>query len=239
MSILRRKGPRPDAVLDYADRHDAVVELYLPTGPAIGSLFHVHGGFWREAHDRVHARPFARAVADAGYVVALPEYRRVGGGGGWPTTCDDVRRALDATAADQRFAARRTVLSGHSAGGHLALWLSANGAGCDLSVAVAPVGDLRAAAASGMGRGAVTGFLGGPGPVDAADPAVLFDTHRPTHPVRIVHGSDDASVEIENSRGLVARHPWIELVELTGVGHFEPVDPDEPAHREVLAAYAD
>ncbi len=241
MSIFDRKPPEPDAVLRYAERPEALVDLYLPSGPSRTAVFHVHGGFWREAYDRTHARPFARALADEGFVVALPEYRRVGGGGGWPTTCDDVRRALAATAADPRFVADRTVLSGHSAGGHLALWLAATGAAADLSVAVAPVGDLRAALADGMGNGAVAAFLGGDEPVepvDAADPAVLFDAHRPACPVRIVHGSADTSVGIENSRGLVARHRWIELTELPGVGHFEPVDPRDPAFRKVVAAYA-
>ncbi len=182
-------------------------------------------------------RPLARAMADDGFAVTLPEYRRVGAGGGWPTTCDDVRAAVTATPALLEgigMTPRRTVLTGHSAGGHLVLWLAATGASCDAVVPIAPVGDLRAAAAIDMGGGAVRDFLGGDEPVDAADPAVLLDAHRPSYPVRILHGTDDDVVTIENSRGLVRRHPWIELVELPGVEHFAPIDPASPVYPTLL-----
>ena len=69
-----------------------MVDVFLPDGPADTVVTFVHGGFWRAAYDRTHVRPLARALADDGFAVTLPEYRRVGAGGGWPTTCDDVRR---------------------------------------------------------------------------------------------------------------------------------------------------
>ena len=47
------------------------------------------------------------------------EYRRVGTGGGFPQTFEDVAHAVDALPADL---ARRVVVVGHSAGGHLAGW---------------------------------------------------------------------------------------------------------------------
>ena len=59
-------------------------------------VFYVHGGFWRQEWDRTHARPLADALAAEGYVVAMPEYRRVGGSGGWPATVEDVEAALRA-----------------------------------------------------------------------------------------------------------------------------------------------
>ncbi|MEP6815961.1 MAG: alpha/beta hydrolase [Marmoricola sp.] len=251
MSILDRAAPLPDAVLRYAERGDAVVDVYLPDGPAGSLVVFVHGGFWRSAYDRRHVRALATALAGDGFAVAVPEFRRVGpvgqgGGGGWPTTCDDVRLALDAIPgllAGIDVVPSRTVLTGHSAGGHLALWLAAVGAGgFDAVVPLAPVGDLRAAAAIGMGGGAVQAFLGGdpaevPSSYDAADPAVLLDGHVPDCPVTILHGTTDDVVTIENSRGLVRRHPWIDLLELDGVDHFDLIEPDAPAYAEVLAAF--
>ncbi len=55
----------------------------------------LHGGFWRAQWDRRHTRPMAEALAARGCVVATPEYRRTGGGGGWPHTFDDVRRVVE------------------------------------------------------------------------------------------------------------------------------------------------
>ena len=76
-----------------------VADLFLPPanpGPAAAPLVvFLHGGFWRAAYDRKHARPLAEALAAAGFAVCVPEYRRVGqDGGGWPGTFDDVRAAV-------------------------------------------------------------------------------------------------------------------------------------------------
>ena len=45
-------------------------------------------------------------------------------------------------------------------------------------------------------------------------------------------------VTVDNSRGLVRRHPWIDLVELPGVEHFAPIDPTSAVYSEVVAAFA-
>lgn len=239
----------PDAVLRYADHDDAVIDVHLP-GPTStrspggdagrdGLVVLVHGGFWKAQWDRTHTRPLARALADDGFVVATPEYRRVGAGGGWPTTGDDVRRALARLpdllqAVDVR--PLRTTLVGHSAGGHLALWLAGEAA-VDRVVALAPVCDLREAARLDLGDGATQALLGG-GPdqvdYDPADPMVRFDDH-PTAEVVIVHGAADANVPIGLSHRFVARHPWVRLVELD-CAHFELIDPQDPAYLSVRAA---
>ncbi len=114
----------------------------------------LHGGFWRAEWDRTHAATLAAALADVGYAVCTPEYRRTGQpGGGWPGTFDDVAAAVDllpglAAAAEEALpdaaaaaagpagaepglpsadlpGPRPIVLAGHSAGGHLALWAAA------------------------------------------------------------------------------------------------------------------
>ena len=53
-----------------------------------------------------------------GWTVWNIEYRRLGDGGGWPATFDDVRAAIEALPVA---AERRVVAIGHSAGGHLAV----------------------------------------------------------------------------------------------------------------------
>ena len=80
----------------YGPHRDQVADLYLPAADAPAPLVVVlHGGFWRAKFDREHAQPEARALATLGYAVANLEYRRVGDGGAWPTTFDDVALALD------------------------------------------------------------------------------------------------------------------------------------------------
>ena len=44
---------------------------------------------------------------------------------------------------------------------------------------------------------------------------------------------------IETSRGLVRRHPWIQLVELPDVEHFAPIDPASPVYPTLHGLVAD
>jgi acetyl esterase/lipase len=234
----------PDAVLRYADHDEAVVDVHLPEHTSGEVVVLVHGGFWRAEWDRTHTRPLARALADDGFVVATPEYRRVGNGGGWPTTAEDVRRAL--TALPDLLAAlevtpTRTALLGHSAGGHLVLWLAnelpVERLVVDRVVALAPVSDLRATAALSLSTGAAQAFMGG-GPdevdYDPADPMVRLAV-RPDADVVVIHGEADENVPMGLSRRFVERHRWVRLVELA-CGHFELIDPQDPAYGVVRDA---
>jgi acetyl esterase/lipase len=229
----------PDAVLRYADHDEAVVDVHLPEQAGGAVVVLVHGGFWKAEWDRRHTRPLARALAQDGFVVATPEYRRVGNGGGWPTTVDDVRRAL--TALPGLLGAvgvqpERTTLVGHSAGGHLVLCLAGERS-VDRVVALAPVADLREAARLGLGDNATQAFLGGePGDVDydPADPPVRLDD-RPRADIVVIHGQADENVPIGLSERLVQRHPWIRLQRLD-CAHFELIDPADPAYEVVRAA---
>ncbi|TDC57064.1 alpha/beta hydrolase [Jiangella ureilytica] len=134
----------------YGDVPDQVADVWVPELPAgdPGTSGHlrtttgaagrtvplvvvVHGGFWRAEYDRTHARPQCAGLAAAGYAVAAIEYRRVGAGGGWPATFDDVALALDTvpglvvaatTGGPVAVDLSRVVHVGHSAGAHLAVW---------------------------------------------------------------------------------------------------------------------
>jgi acetyl esterase/lipase len=235
----------PDVVLRYAGHEDAVIDLHLPggsvpsgTSPPVGSvLVLLHGGFWKAAYDRRHTREMASALADEGWLVATPEYRRVGNGGGWPTTVEDVhlavRRLPELLASIDVHPEGAPVVTGHSAGGHLAMWLVSTGLPVRRVVGLAPVCDLAQAARLGLGDGAVDAFLGGHDR-DAADPMRLL-TGRSATEVAIVHGADDEDVPISLSRSLVEAHPWVELHEVPG-DHFAPIEPGSGAWPTVVAA---
>ncbi len=235
----------PDAVLRYAEHDDAVIDVHLPggslpVGPGGRVVVLIHGGFWKVEYDRRHTRPMARALADEeGHVVATPEYRRVRGGGGWPVTGEDVLLAvqrLPELLASIAITPGPLVVTGHSAGGHLALWLATTGLPIERVVALAPVCDLKEAIRFGLGSNATQAFLDGADP-DRADPKVLFQ-RRPAAEIVLVHGEDDVDVPVSLSRGLVAAHPWVRLHEVPG-GHFEVIEPGSAAWPFVLEAIGD
>ncbi|MCH7994872.1 MAG: alpha/beta hydrolase [Planctomycetes bacterium] len=105
-------------------------ELTLPKGPGPHPVaVFIHGGCWLAQYDIAHSRALANALAEAGIAVWNLEYRRVGdSGGGWPGTFLDVASGADylRTLAEKHpLDLSRVIAIGHSAGGHLALWLAA------------------------------------------------------------------------------------------------------------------
>jgi acetyl esterase/lipase len=242
--VMTRTASLPDAVLRYAAHADGLVDVRLPHGVGPWPLVvYVHGGFWRQAFDRRHARPLADALAAQGFVVCSVEYRRVGGEGGWPVTAEDVDAALAQLPdllAGLGVSTTSTTLVGHSAGGHLVLWLANQVHPVDRVVALAPVCDLRAAAAANLGAGATQAFLGGepadvPAAYDAADPAVRL-AEDPGCEVVLVHGTADDVVPVSLSEGLVAAHPKLALRAVEGADHFAVIDPLSSAWPTVLSA---
>ncbi len=197
----------------------------------------LHGGFWREKWDRTQLRPFAAGLVDRGFVVAIPEYRR--GPGAWPDASYDVSRVLDIVADLVEAVAPGVIdpeepftVTGHSAGGHLALWggLRAGPARVQQIVALAPVTDLVAAARTRMGNGAVSDFLGGgpderPAAYAQADPMRLLPGDVP---VTIIQGALDEDVPVEANRAVahaLSTADSVTYVEVPDVEHYALVDP--------------
>jgi acetyl esterase/lipase len=97
----------------------------------------VHGGCWLAKLGNLapnavaldNMRPLAAALTDAGIATWNIEYRRLGNeGGGWPGTFRDVGNAADflrTLARERQLDLTRVIAIGHSAGGHLAMWLAA------------------------------------------------------------------------------------------------------------------
>ena len=213
----------------YGEHPSQVLELFEPEGQARGAAVLIHGGFWRAAYDRRLMDDLCRDLAARGWAAWNLEYRRLGEGGGWPATFDDVDAGIG------QLRASNTVLLaiGHSAGGHLALWAAARGL-VSHAVAQAGVVDLTEAARLGLSRG-VVGELVSPELHDDTSPAAMLPLGVPQ---LLVHGEEDDTVPVAMSRAYhaaaVAAGDEVSLVTLPGVGHYEHLDPASDAWRAVV-----
>ena len=110
----------------YGNDPSQYVNLFLPVGDYLPLVVVIHGGFWRSRYSIDLADPLAMELTRFGVAAAAVEYRRVGNGGGWPTTLADVARAVDQLAtqgqqlAEGRLRLDRVAAVGHSAGGQRA-----------------------------------------------------------------------------------------------------------------------
>lgn len=202
----------------YGADPDNFIEVFETSGACLGQIFLIHGGFWHPEYDLTHLRPFAGALADAGWRVQLVEYRRTLGKP--DNYLVDIRAALKHCGGG--------VLIGHSAGGHLALLASDKDTKELITgiIALAPVGDMAGADALNLDDGAIKLFLG-----DSAtnrpdlDPKIMLNKDVP---VLIIHGIDDIRVPIELSHSLYNSYQAAgincEFIELIDTGHFEVID---------------
>lgn len=250
----RTTGTEPEPVRhSYGPDPAQFGELSLPSGGASrGTVVIIHGGFWRAAYDLSLGRPLAADLVRRGYSAWNLEYRRVGDGGGWPATLQDVSDGIDRL-ADLPVATSRVVAIGHSAGGHLAVWSAgrarlADGApGARPRVAVtaavsqAGVLALARAARENVGNGAVGDLLGGgpdvvPERYAVADPIAALPI---AAPVLCVHSRRDDSVPYSQSVAYVdaarATGSVARLHEVPG-DHFTLIDPGSPDWAVVVDA---
>lgn len=235
-------------------------ELHLPAGiRRAGTAVVIHGGFWRAAYGLDLGTSLAADLASRGWVAWNLEYRRLGDGGGWSATFDDIAAGIDALAgiaSSHRHGTvdtAKVVAIGHSAGGQLAAWAAARPAlgtgvpmafGAD-SVAVtgvvsqAGVLDLAKAVREEVGGSAVQDLLGGV-PDDYAGRYRIADPtqHLPLGvPVHCVHGDQDGNVPINQSIDYVAAATKVGdtavLHRIEG-DHFTLIDVNSPAWTTVV-----
>lgn len=231
-------------------------DLSLPDAtPALGTVVVIHGGFWLSEYGADLGAPLAADLARRGYVAWNLEYRRVGNGGGWPATLQDVADGIDHLAelakTEPRIELDHVAALGHSAGGQLAVWAMARGglpSGAPgvspvvrLAGAVAQAGvlDLRYAAQTGVGGTAEADLLGGtpsrvPDRYALASPIERLPIHLP---VRCIHSKADQNVPFSQSTRYVAAAGKVgddaQLVEVSG-DHFTLIDPTSAAWRAAV-----
>lgn len=130
-ALLERPRPEPDSKVAYGPDQMHKADLWLPAGKGPHpTVLMVHGGCWQtEIADRRIMNWIADDLRKRGIAVWNIDYRGVDrDGGGYPGTFADAAAAADALrgqAGRHRLDLRPLVAIGHSAGGHLALWLAA------------------------------------------------------------------------------------------------------------------
>ena len=203
----------------------------------------VHGGYWRARYDRSLMSELCLDLAGHGLAAWNLEYRRVGGGGGWPQTFEDVAAGIDLLAElDVPLDLGRVGAVGHSAGGQLAFWAAARpmlptgapGAEPRMRIGAvvsqAGVLDLRLAARLTPSNEPTQALLGDP---EEQEGRYALGSPRERLPLGIpqllLHGDRDDTVSLRiaesYARAASAAADPCELVVLEGVGHFEHIDP--------------
>jgi len=223
----------PFETVRYGDHPDQVYDLRTPTGDGpFPVAVVVHGGFWRAGFTRSNTQALASALTAEGWVTSNIEYRRLGPGR-YRELFDDLTDAVRGLEPD--------VAIGHSAGGHLALWLAAHGKAA-AAVALGGVCDLEAAARAHVGDDAVQEFLGGE-PEDVPEAYELADPGRllPLGSRQVlVHGTYDDRVPIENARGYARRAREVgddcRVLELEDADHFDVIDPRYAGFSRIVEA---
>jgi acetyl esterase/lipase len=111
-----------------ADKERHILDVYIPKGKKdYPVLFFVHGGSWKQGNKRVFTEP-AKRFAEAGIGVVSTNYRLTPAVK-HPGHIEDVAMAFAWTVdhiGEYGGDAKKIVVSGHSAGGHLAALLATN-----------------------------------------------------------------------------------------------------------------
>lgn len=242
-----------DATLSYGSDVLQIVDLWRPAGRGPHPVvLMVHGGCWQTSiADRRLMDWIAADLRAVGVAVWNIDYRGVDrSGGGYPGTFTDVAAAADLLRIEGPALGldlARIVAVGHSAGGHLALWLAARARLPRSSplyrpdplalahvVSLGGLPDLAAVAASpdnGCGVAVVADLVGD-------RPDRYADTSIPPLlplgvPQTLVNGRGDAIVPYRFATDYVARAQaagdTARLLMIPDTGHVALITPETPA----------
>ena len=164
-----RPSPTVESTIKRTDGTEALRgDLWMPEGPGpFPVVLMIHGGCWQKAIADHGLMDWAAAdLAARGYAVWNVEYRGADEAP-YPAIFEDVRETADYLTElgkhIRRLDTDRTVAIGHSAGGHLALWLAASSA--------LPEGHPVGMGAVPRLRGVIS--IGGLQDLEAAEPVTL------------------------------------------------------------------
>jgi acetyl esterase/lipase len=261
--LLARKRPEPSTTIAYGDEPMQRVDLWLPAGNGPHPIvLMVHGGCWQsDIADRRIMNWVADDLCQRGLAVWNIDYRGVDRGGGYPYTFLDAAAAADALrdhAALHRLDTSRVVAVGHSAGGHLALWLAARRSLPPSSplyrpdplpiakvVSLGGLPDLEEAArppGSGCGTEVIARLVGAPSP---QRPDIFADTSVPRlAPLGVdqilINGAEDGIVPAPYPHAYAAlmraAGDSVDVEIVASCGHIELIAPESMAWAKAAVA---
>lgn len=215
-----RLATRARLDLPYGQGGREVYDLFLPKAEPVGLAVFVHGGYWM-AFDKSSWSHLAAGPLAHGWAVAMPSYTlapdaRIG------QITRQVAQAINAAAGE---VPGPIVLSGHSAGGHLAARMADRtllppevSTRLRHVLAISPLADLRP-----LMRTAMNDILA----IDAdeaAQESPLLMTDRLEVPVTVWVGGDERPAFVDQGRQL-ARAWGADLQLPAGFHHFDVIAP--------------
>lgn len=246
----------------YGSDPSQFADLYLPTqsGDYPGDypvVILLHGGCWLAEYGLSPLGQLCKAFTQEGLAVWSLEYRRLGNGGGWMTTFEDVANGVEfLRSIKEQYALdlSRLIAVGHSAGGHLALWLagrhhlppdsplfSTTSLPLQGVVSLAGIPDLAGAGKRNICGSACYDLVGGlpeerPHLYQQASPIALLPLGIPQWHI---FGQEDELVpadSIESYLAIARQHDEVHYDLLPNTGHFEVVVPGTLAWQTVRHA---
>lgn len=224
-SVLDLDYQPAQLVLNYGPLALQFIEGWLPeSNNPIGDVVFIHGGCWLNTYDIAHSRPFTSGLSKAGFRVWSIEYRRTGDdNGGWPESFYDIQNAIRYLIKAEQIEPEKTLLLGHSAGGHLGLLAAQQNADLKGVIGLAAIADLNTYAHGDNGCQQITEqFMEG---MPQENPEAYKKANPKFHPMHInthlIYSTDDAIVPVDQVNGLKGIQP----VKVTDVGHFDFIHP--------------
>ena len=247
----------PDARKAYLNNSLTYGDLRIPKDDKLKSadgypvIIMIHGGGWTQSYSLDYVAPLTEALTGFGIATWNIDFRRIGNGGAYPRTFQDVGAATDylrTLAPEWNLDLSRVIVMGHSSGGHLALWVAsranidpasplyvANPLPIKGVVSLAGIPNLQRAYEYG-GRSDVLTLLGG---IDGAAALPLYPNTSPFHmlptgvPTSHIVGTEDNAWRVEIT------HEYVnQAIALGGeahidvpvnANHFDVIDPCGPA----------
>ena len=239
-----------DYMVPYGEEALQFGELRAPlTQDTFPLVIFIHGGCWLSDYNLEYLTAAAGDLVKDGYAVWTPEYRRVGDeGGGYPNTFKDIQASVDfarTLAEIYPLDINNVVVMGHSAGGHLALWLATqrnlasnsplyNPNPLPLKGVISLAGITDLAAYDKIGNDcstAVAKLMGG----QAAKLAARYFKGSPINllpskiPTRLIQGEVDNIVPMSQGEAYAAKAKKagddVKVITIEGGGHFDMVSP--------------
>jgi acetyl esterase/lipase len=247
-------NPEADHVIAYGDDPLQFGELRLPEGEGpFPVVVYFHGGCWMSEYDIAHSRVLTDALPRAGIATWSVEYRRIGDpGGAWPGTFEDAEAGyahLTNLIEPYGLDPERVIISGHSAGGHLALWIAQRIEEQQPDGVIRPRGVLGLAPAPDLEFlyehetcGQAAGQLMGGSPEEHPDRyeygSVANRIPKSTPQIAVIGKYDEMwrPVGVRYAKSAAEQGLPVEVIDATESGHFEMIYPESSTWPLVLDA---